>query len=50
MICQTNNGGCDQICTATNNSFECSCTMGYTLGSDNTTCDGMIALKWKSDR
>ena len=38
--CQTNNGGCNQICTNTVGSFECSCGTGYTLAADNLNCDG----------
>lgn len=37
--CNTNNGGCDQICTDTPSSFHCSCNVGYTLSSDGTTCE-----------
>ena len=38
--CQTNNGGCEQICTNTDGSFECSCNQGYSLSSDRTNCIG----------
>ena len=38
--CLTNNGGCDQICTDTQNGFTCSCNQGYTLSSDGSTCNG----------
>uniref|UniRef100_A0A1X7SU79 EGF-like domain-containing protein n=1 Tax=Amphimedon queenslandica TaxID=400682 RepID=A0A1X7SU79_AMPQE len=34
-----NNGGCDQNCTNTIGSFECSCTDGYYLMSD---CEGTL--------
>ena len=38
--CQTNNGGCNQTCTNTIGSFECSCGTGYTLAPDDLDCDG----------
>ena len=39
--CQTNNGGCDQTCTNTPGSFGCSCTTGYTLAPDDSSCEGI---------
>lgn len=36
--CDTDNGGCDQICTDTPSSFQCSCMAGYTLSSNGFTC------------
>ena len=38
--CQTNNGGCNQTCTNTDGSFECSCVTGYILMMDDMGCDG----------
>ena len=38
--CNTNNGGCNQICTNTIGSFECSCNTGYELSSNPLTCVG----------
>lgn len=38
--CETDNGGCAQICTNTDGSFECSCNTGYTLTAENLGCDG----------
>ena len=39
--CATDNGGCAEICTNTNRSFECSCgSTGYTLAADNMNCVG----------
>ena len=38
--CETENGGCAQICTNTHGSFECSCITGYNLAADNLGCDG----------
>ena len=36
-----NNGGCDHICTNTIGSFTCSCREGFTLSTNQRTCDGM---------
>ena len=38
--CESDNGACAQICINTAGSFECSCTAGYSLRIDNTTCEG----------
>ena len=38
--CLTNNGGCNQTCTNTIASFECSCGTGYILASNDLDCDG----------
>ena len=38
--CLSNNGGCSQICTNTVGSFKCACFTGYTLASDQRTCNG----------
>ncbi|KAI8493096.1 Troponin I, slow skeletal muscle [Branchiostoma belcheri] len=38
--CDTNNGGCAQICTNTIGSFQCSCLDGFSLNTDGFTCDG----------
>ena len=38
--CNTNNGGCEQICVNTVDSFMCKCKSGYVLSSDGTHCDG----------
>ena len=40
--CQTNNGGCAQICNNTVGSFICYCNIGYSLGADGRSCVG----KW----
>ena len=40
--CEDNNGGCSQICTNTEGSFDCSCTDGYLLHSDGRQCTGTI--------
>ena len=38
--CDSSNGGCEQICTNSVGSFECSCDAGFTLDSDNRNCTG----------
>jgi len=32
--------GCSQVCSNTDGSFECSCMEGYSLGSDEKSCEG----------
>ena len=39
--CKTSNGQCDDICTNTDGSYQCSCHDGYTLAKDNLYCTGM---------
>ena len=46
--CQTNNGGCNQTCTNTAGSFECSCGTGYTLALDNLDCDGKNRILYEN--
>ena len=36
--CSSGNGGCDQDCTNSVGSFQCSCNSGYSLAADGTTC------------
>ncbi len=40
--CNTNNGGCDQVCTDTDGSFMCSCNSGYLLSEDGVSCNGIL--------
>ena len=40
--CAGNNGGCEDICTDTDDSFVCSCSSGSTLNNDGRTCDGTL--------
>ena len=37
--CEENNGGCDQLCVETSDSFFCACKPGFKL-VDNSTCVG----------
>ena len=34
------NGGCNQTCTNTLGSFECSCDIGYILDTNRRSCNG----------
>ena len=38
--CQMNNGGCEQVCTNTPGTRECSCNQGYSLDVNNVGCTG----------
>ena len=38
--CTINNGGCEQVCTDTVQSYFCSCNGGYSLNADARTCAG----------
>ena len=35
---------CEQECTNTDGSYQCSCTKGFILKSDNSTCQGKMTL------
>jgi len=37
--CAMNKGGCEQNCTNINGGFKCSCDNGYTLNTDELSCD-----------
>ena len=38
--CSSNSGGCDHTCVNTVGSFECQCTNGFRLSSDESSCIG----------
>ena len=40
--CASNNGGCDQVCTNTHGSYQCSCNPGYTKNGHR--CEGKVNL------
>ena len=42
--CQTDEHNCNQTCTNTLGSFECSCRAGYSLQDDGVMCEGMHAF------
>ncbi|KAI8507142.1 hypothetical protein Bbelb_155810 [Branchiostoma belcheri] len=53
--CVAGNGGCEQFCTNTIGSFNCSCATGFTLNVDQITCSGMpppanISVKHVSEK
>ena len=43
--CATSNGGCAQTCTNNVGSFVCSCQSGYTLASNDLSCNGMNSFE-----
>ena len=47
--CQNSNGGCNQTCTNTLGSFECSCGTGYILSTNNFDCNGKNFFQCKVD-
>ncbi len=38
--CQSNNGGCAQLCANQPGSHRCECSTGYVLDSDGRSCSG----------
>ena len=40
--CNTSNGGCNQTCVNEVGSYHCECRIGYTLNSNNHSCDGKV--------
>ena len=42
--CNTDNGGCSQVCINQVGSYYCQCNNGYTLDDDGHGCTGMIVL------
>ncbi len=41
--CGESISGCAQLCHNTVGSYSCSCDIGYTLGSNNHSCEGTLA-------
>ncbi|HRE88458.1 MAG TPA: fibrinogen-like YCDxxxxGGGW domain-containing protein [Myxococcota bacterium] len=37
--CETNNGGCEQVCNNTSGAYTCECGSGYLLAVDGRACD-----------
>jgi len=47
--CESNNGGCNQICNNTAGSYQCLCSQGYLLSADNHKCKGINSQSaWSS--
>ena len=45
--CVVANGGCDHTCVNTDGGRTCSCDPGYSLGSDEESCDGeYVVCHW----
>jgi len=42
--CQTDNGGCAQICDNTIGSYQCSCNKEYGLTEDKHNCIGELTM------
>ena len=45
--CAANPGPCDATnggCTNSEGSYTCTCTSGYELNADGSTCDGILTL------
>ena len=40
--CSTGNGGCNQICSNSVGSFQCSCNQGFLLASNGFSCNGNV--------
>ena len=40
--CDSENGGCEQVCTNSVGSFQCSCNYGFFLEPNNFNCSGMF--------
>ncbi len=40
--CDSENGGCSQICIEQIPGFDCACENGYILDENGTTCNGTI--------
>ena len=36
--CDRNNGGCEHHCYSTSDTVTCGCAIGFTLGTDGTSC------------
>ena len=42
--CASSNGGCEQVCSNRDGSYECSCRDGFLLNSNGMTCRGKTAM------
>ena len=46
--CQSDNGGCEQVCTNIEGSFECSCRTGYALVANGANCAGKPTIQYSA--
>ena len=44
--CDISNGGCDQNCTNTPGSHNCSCRSGFYIETDGKMCTGTVDTLW----
>ena len=44
--CDLGTDACDQVCTNTVGSYNCSCNDGFTLDEDGFACVGMLVSSW----
>ena len=44
--CDVENGGCFQICTDSEGSFDCSCETGFILKQNGADCLGELFVIW----
>ena len=42
--CAEDTDGCDQTCTNSIGSYDCSCNTGYRLDTDRHTCNGDVYI------
>ena len=42
--CAESTDGCAQTCTNMIGSYDCSCSVGYHIASDNHQCDGKVFI------
>ena len=42
--CETDNGGCEQVCTNAVGSYNCSCLLGFDLDETGINCTSMLMV------
>lgn len=48
--CSIGTSGCGQYCTNTNGSYECSCSIGYTIDTNGHACNGNVCIVYKYNK